>query len=159
MRFSDPRRPYEQQSFFGGTRIVANKSLGEQFRSFQRLRVLRRPRFPVGEIGDIAFKITMLVALRNPRALHHSRRAILHPAIAGYRHSACCAIRTRHKFPTRPSAKRATLQRYSDSIRARSAHGKLSAMGNLWKELRVLSAPSSTADGTLPSIAPRAAPP
>src|SRR6266850_1694421 len=137
MRFSHARRSYEQQSFFGGTRIVANESLGEQFRLFQRLRVLRRPRFTIGEVRHVAFKITMLVALRNPRALHHSRRAILHPAIASYRHSACCAIVSRHKSPTRPSAKRAILQRHSESIRARSVHGKLSAMGNLWKELGV----------------------
>src|SRR6266850_467584 len=136
MCFSDARRSYEQQSFFGRARIVANKSLGEQFRLFQRLRVLRHPRFSIREVRDIAFKIAMLVALRNPRAFPHSRRAIQHPAIASYRHSACCAIRTRHKFPTRPSAKRAILQRHSDSIRARNAHGKLSAMGNLWKELQ-----------------------
>src|SRR6266404_4695827 len=75
--------------------------------------VLRRPGFPIGQVGDVTLKIAMLVTLRNSRALHHPRRALLHPAIARHSHAASRAILPRHHLPSRPSAKRAILQRHN----------------------------------------------
>src|SRR5882724_5462571 len=129
---------HEQESGLVAARIVTNEGLRKKLGPLQGFSLLRRISLTVGKIRDVTFKIAMLVALWNPRALHHARRALLHPAIAGHRHAAGCAIRPRHQLPTRPPAKRAILQRHIDSIRSRSAHGKLSALGNLWKELRIL---------------------
>src|SRR5258708_24269329 len=59
------------------------------------MRVLRHPGLPIGQVGNITFKIAMLVALRDSCALHHERRTLFHPAIAGHRHFARRAIRLR----------------------------------------------------------------
>src|SRR6266700_2800227 len=124
------------------------------------MSVLWRPGFPIGEVGNVALKIAMLVALGNPRTLHHQRRALLHSTVARHRHAARRAIHARHQLPSRPSAKRAILQRHVyrrlptgirllvlgggrlypssipalDSIRSQNAHSKHSALGKLWKE-------------------------
>src|SRR3989442_14891435 len=93
----------------------------------------------------------MLVTLRNSRTLHHPRRTLLHPAIAHHRHAARRAIPSWHQLPSCSPAKFAIFQRHivfvcvgpglspavfptPDSIRAPTAHGKLSALGKLWKE-------------------------
>src|ERR1700674_228685 len=102
------------------------------------MRVLRRPGLLIGQVGNVTLKIAMLVTLRNSRALHHPRRALLHPAIARHRHAARRAISARHQLPTRPSTQRAILQSHSDSIRLLMELGKPSTLGKLWKELLML---------------------
>src|SRR6266446_1829925 len=115
------------------------------------MRMLWRPSLAIGEVGNVTLKIAMLVALGNPRTLHHQRRALLHSTVARHRHAARRAVRARHELPSRPPAKRAILQSHDfclcsgrserpthfptqDSIRARSRDGKQSALGKLWKE-------------------------
>src|SRR6266850_2214814 len=138
MCFTDAGISHEQDSCLITPRIVTNEGLRKKLGLLQGLSLLRCVSLPVGKVRHVAFEIAMLVALRNPRAIHHARRAILHSAIAGHRHAPARAIWTRHQSPSRPSAKRAILQRHSDSIRAQSAHGKLSTLGKLWKEQAVL---------------------
>src|SRR6267143_1358057 len=138
MCFTDAGISHEQDSRLITPRIVTNEGLRKKLGLLQGLSLLRCVSFPVGEVRDVAFEIAVLIALRNPRAIHHPRRAILNPAIASHRHAPARAIRTRHQLPSRPSAKRAILLRHSDSIRAQGAHGKLSTLGKLWKERAVL---------------------
>jgi hypothetical protein len=56
----------------------------------------------------------MLVALRNARPLHRPHRAFFHAAIAGHDDVTLRPVGTRYPFPSRPSAKRAILNRHKN---------------------------------------------
>ncbi len=47
--------------------------------------MLGGPNFSVGEIGNVAFKVAMFVALGDARAVHHKRGAFAGAAITGHR--------------------------------------------------------------------------
>src|SRR5580700_9831619 len=125
---------HEQQALFGGARVVANKSLCQKLCFFQRIRLLRRR----ADVRAVAFKITVLVALGDARALDDALGTLLHPAIAGHGHSSGGSVGPRHELPARSSAKRAILKRHADSIRSGRVHGKLRALGKLWKDQTLL---------------------
>src|SRR5438094_9716509 len=112
MCFSNARRPHQQQSFFRRPRIIPHKSLRKYLALLQRLRVLRCPRLPVGQVRHVTFKIAMLIAFGNPRALHHANGAFLHAAIAWHCDFACRVIRSRYQLPSRSSAQCAIFQRH-----------------------------------------------
>src|SRR5882724_4995042 len=109
--------------------------------------MLCRPGFPVRQIGNIAFKVAVLISLRNPRTFDNSTRAILHSAIACDGGTAA-AIWPRNHLPTGSSAECAIFQGHicrlavtannlAHSIRACVFHGKRSALGKLWKEIYI----------------------
>src|SRR5712692_11167762 len=135
MCLSHTRVPHEQKSSLVTARIVANEGLRKKLSPLQRFSLLRCISLTVGKVRHVTLEIAMLIALGNPRALHHSHRAVLHSAVACHRHFARRAIRTRHQLPSRASAKRAIFQGHADRIRSPRFYGKLSALGKLWKEL------------------------
>src|SRR5580704_14099720 len=120
---------HEQQTLFGGARVVANKSLRQKLCFFQRIRLQRR----CADVRAVAFKITVLVAPGDVRALDDPLGALLHPAIAGHGNSSRGSVGPRHELPARSSAKRAILKSHAHSIRSGRVHGKLSRLGKLWK--------------------------
>src|SRR5579864_2370872 len=110
MRLSNTGVPHKQESSLVTARIVTNEGLSEKFGSFQGFSLLRRVNLAVGQIGFVALKIAMLVALRNSRALHYPRRALLHTAIACHSHAACRSIGPRHQLPSCSPALRTILE-------------------------------------------------
>ena len=108
MRLADARRAHEQHAFVGAARKIAHEALHAEFGLLQRLRVMSGPGLAVGEIGDEAFEIAMLVTLGDSRALHHPRGAIFRAAVAGGCHQAG-AVRARHHLPSGAAAERAIL--------------------------------------------------
>src|SRR6266576_2307572 len=69
MRFSYTGWAHQQQTLLAGARIFTNEALRHQIGLLQRLRVLRGPYFSVGQVGDVALKIAMFVALGKARAM------------------------------------------------------------------------------------------
>src|SRR6266702_4475146 len=60
MRFSHARRTHKQKAFFAGTGIITDESLRDEFYLLERLCMLCRPDFSIGEISDVTFKVAML---------------------------------------------------------------------------------------------------
>src|SRR5580700_4904269 len=129
MGLANARGAHEQQALFCCSRVVANKSLRQELCFFQRIRLLRG----CADVRAVAFKITVLVALGDVRALDDALGTLLHPAIAGHGNFSRGSVGPRHKLPARSSAKRAILKRHTESIRSGRVHGKRCAFGKLWK--------------------------
>src|SRR5579859_484562 len=129
MGFADARGAHEKKALLSGARVITNKSLSQQLGFFQGVCLLGR----CTDVGAVAFKIAVLVALGNVGALDDALGTLLHAAIAGDGDSACGSVGTRDELPTRASAKRAILESHADSIRLGRLDRKLSALGKLWK--------------------------
>src|SRR4029077_16692400 len=85
-------------------------------------------------IGDVAFEIAMLVALRDPRAIHGQHSALTAAAVTRYSEFSR-AIRTRDKLPSGSVTLLAILKRHPrTSIRACAANGKPRCMWICVKE-------------------------
>src|SRR5882724_2800011 len=124
MRFSHARRTHKQKAFFAGTGIITDESLRDEFYLLERLCMLCRPDFSIGEISDVTFKVAMLVALWDPRAIHGQRSAFAAAAVAGDGEFSR-AIRSRDQLPSGSVAQLAILERHRrTSIRACAANGK-----------------------------------
>jgi hypothetical protein len=82
MRFAYSRWAHEEESLVGTGREIASESFGPALGQLERRGVLRCPGFSVGEVGDVAFEIAMLVALRDVSSRDDARCAFLHAAIA-----------------------------------------------------------------------------
>src|SRR5262245_60733160 len=114
MSLANSGRAHQQEAFVIAGRIFVDESLSDNFRTFQRLRVLRRPDFSVGEIGDVAFKIAMFVALGDPGAIHASRCAF--PVAAVARHGKFSRTTfARDELPARSLAELAIFERHLSS--------------------------------------------
>lgn len=77
------------------------------------------------DVRAVTFKVAMLIALGNVRALDDALCALLHAAVAGDGNLARSAIWSRDKLPACSSAVGAILKRHADSIRLRQRNGKL----------------------------------
>src|ERR1700676_1891785 len=100
MRFADAGGTHQQHAFFSSARVIANKSLSQQLGLFQRVGLLRR----CADVRAVAFKIAMLVALGDMRALDNALGTLLHAAIAGNRNLAGGSLGPRQKLPACSSA-------------------------------------------------------
>jgi hypothetical protein len=83
VRFADAGWAHEEETFVGAAGKIARESFGVTLGELEGLRVLRGPGFTVGEVGDVAFEIAMLVALGNAGALQDAIGAVFHAAVAG----------------------------------------------------------------------------
>src|SRR5262245_53665713 len=82
MSLANSGRAHQQKPFVIPGRIFVDESLPNQLRALQRLRVLRRPDFSVGQIGDVALKIAVFVAFGDARAIHAPGSAFTVAAVA-----------------------------------------------------------------------------
>src|SRR6266571_4343980 len=71
MCLSHTRVPHEQKSGLVTAWIVTNEGLRKKLGPLQGFSLLRCVSLTVGKVRHVTLKIAMLVALGNPRALHH----------------------------------------------------------------------------------------
>jgi hypothetical protein len=121
MGFANARGAHEKKALFSGARVITNKSLGQQLGFFQGICLLGR----CTDVGAVAFKIAVLVALGNAGALNDALGTLLHAAIADDGDFACGSVGTRDELPTGASAEGAVLKGHEERIRSPGAGGKM----------------------------------
>src|SRR5262245_7227332 len=139
MSLANAGRAHKKQTFFIPSRIFVDTSLRNELGALERLRILSCPDLPVGQVRDITFEITMLVAFGNARAFHAARGAFAEAAVARYGKFPL-AILPRDEFPARSLTKLAIFEwhlprAYGHVRRTASRH----ACGILLKERRITS--------------------
>src|SRR5579862_4867913 len=82
-------------------------------------------------VGAVAFEVAVFVAFGDVGAFDDALGAVLHAAVAGYRHFAG-SVEARDEFPAGAFAVRAILEGHGDSIRLRGWNGKVLALRKLW---------------------------
>src|SRR5277367_5040702 len=95
MRFADARGSHQEQTLFGGARVIANESLGQQLGPFQGVGLLGGGAY----VRAVAFKIAVLIALGDVGALDDTLCAILHAAITSDGNFTRGSVLPRDKLP------------------------------------------------------------
>src|ERR1700722_948351 len=83
VRFANAGWAHEEEAFVGAAGEIAGEGFGVALGELERLRVLCKPDFSVGQVGRVAFEVAVFVAFGDAGAGEDAVSAVFHAAVAG----------------------------------------------------------------------------